>query len=207
MCLRWRARYGCKAICIRTAVIYWWYYNSRNIVDLSARKGGKVTGGVRYVEFNICWSACHKSLWRRRKVDDLGHRVSLPGLDAHPKDLEFLVNIPFPQTLRSMQTFLGSLNFYSRLIENFAIYASVLYVLHEADFHEITFSDKLGASKSKVGDNNEYSPKTGTMLIRTIAIHTTEVAGRNPGPNLPSWKIKSLLISFLSILIRIGLLW
>ena len=70
-------------------------------------------------------------------MDYLGHQISLAGLEAYPKDLESLVNIPFPKTLRSMQSFLGSLNYYSRFIEDFAIYASVLYELREADFHEI----------------------------------------------------------------------
>ena len=36
-----------------------------------------------------------------------------------------------------MQSFLGSLNYYSRFIEDFAIYASVLYELREVDFYEI----------------------------------------------------------------------
>ena len=78
-----------------------------------------------------------KSFWGRRKVNYMGHQISLAGLEAYPKDLESLVNIPFPKTLRSMQSFLGSLNYYSRFIEDFAIYASVLYELREADFHEI----------------------------------------------------------------------
>ena len=41
-----------------------------------------------------------KSFWGRRKVDYLGHQISAAGLEAHPKDLGSLVNIPFPQTLR-----------------------------------------------------------------------------------------------------------
>ena len=56
---------------------------------------------------------------------------------SSPKNLESLVNIPFPGTLRAMQSFLGSLNYYSRFIEDFAIYATVLYELRESDFHEI----------------------------------------------------------------------
>ena len=48
--------------------------------------------------------------WERHKVDYLGHQISLAGLEAHPKDLGSLVNVPFPRTLRSMQSFLGSLN-------------------------------------------------------------------------------------------------
>ena len=39
--------------------------------------------------------------------------------------------MPFPETLRAMQSFLGSLNFYSRFIENYSIKASCLYVLSD----------------------------------------------------------------------------
>ena len=42
-----------------------------------------------------------------------------------------------------MQSFLGSLNYYSRFIEDFAIYASVLYELREADFHGIRRMEKM----------------------------------------------------------------
>ena len=87
-----------------------------------------------------------KSFWGRLKVDYLGHQVSLQGLEAHPKDLGSIVNIPFPGTLRSMQSFLGSLNYYSRFIEDFAIYASVLYELRETDFHEISRDKEIMAS-------------------------------------------------------------
>ena len=58
-----------------------------------------------------------KSSWGPQKVNYLGHRVSHAGLEAYPKDLKSLVNIPFPRTLRSMQSFLGSLNYYSRFID------------------------------------------------------------------------------------------
>ena len=34
-----------------------------------------------------------------------------------------------------MQSFLGSLNYYSRFIEDYAIFASILYELREVDFH------------------------------------------------------------------------
>ncbi|POM58904.1 LOW QUALITY PROTEIN: Reverse transcriptase [Phytophthora palmivora] len=76
-----------------------------------------------------------KSFWDRQKVDYLGHRVSA---EIHPNDLSALQELPFPTNLRSMQSFLGSLNYYSRFIEDFAIYASVLCEHHEADFYEIT---------------------------------------------------------------------
>ena len=79
-------------------------------------------------------------------MDYLGRQVSLAGLEAHPNDLGSLVDIPFHRTLRSMQSFLGSLNYYGQLIEDFAIYASVLYELRKADFHEIRRMDKTESS-------------------------------------------------------------
>ncbi|KAL4158995.1 hypothetical protein PRNP1_004768 [Phytophthora ramorum] len=78
-----------------------------------------------------------KSFWGHRKVEYLGHRVSAEGLEANPKDLESLEKLPFPKTLRSMQSFLGSLNYYSRFIEDFAVYAAILYELREVDFYEM----------------------------------------------------------------------
>ncbi|POM58113.1 Reverse transcriptase [Phytophthora palmivora] len=87
-------------------------------------------------EWNLSISVA-KSFWGRQKVYYLGHRLSAEGLETHPKDLSALQELPFPTNLRSMQSFLGSLNYYSRFIEDFAIYASVLYELREADFYEI----------------------------------------------------------------------
>lgn len=86
-------------------------------------------------------------------MDYLGHQVSLARLEAHPRDLESLVNVPFPRTLRSMQSFLGSLNYYSRFIEDFAIYASVLYELREADFHEISRAGDVQMVPNGAGPN------------------------------------------------------
>ncbi|GMF15219.1 unnamed protein product [Phytophthora fragariaefolia] len=121
-----------------------------------------------------------KSFWGLRKVDYLGHRESADGLEAHPKDLESLTNLPFPRTLRSMQSFLESLNYYSRFIEDFAIYAAVLYELREADFHKIrvkveikTVPDPqlIGDGRSTVLDDGrgERAMIAFTMLKTKIA--------------------------------------
>ena len=45
---------------------------------------------------NLSFSSA-KSLWGCLKVDYLGHRVSSGGLDAHPKDLQSLVDLPPPR--------------------------------------------------------------------------------------------------------------
>ena len=54
-----------------------------------------------------------------------------------------------------MQSFVGSLNYYSRFIEDFAIYASVLYELREVEFFEI--------------NQREAGVKSVTTKIRKIA--------------------------------------
>ena len=77
---------------------------------------------------NVCdyWNlsiSAVKSSWGCRKVDYLGHQVSRGGLEAHPKDLQSLVDLPLPTTLKDMQSFLGSLNYYSQFIEGYDVYA------------------------------------------------------------------------------------
>ncbi|KAE8963674.1 hypothetical protein PF011_g28947 [Phytophthora fragariae] len=95
-------------------------------------------------KWNISISVA-KSFWGLKKVDYLGHRVSNEGLEAHPKDLSALTDLPFPRTLRAMQSFLGSLNYYRRFIEDMAIYTSVLYELREVDFAAIR--DQAGCER------------------------------------------------------------
>ncbi|POM65686.1 Hypothetical protein PHPALM_18562 [Phytophthora palmivora] len=82
-----------------------------------------------------------KSFWGMSKVEYLGHRVSKDGLEANPKDLKVLTDLAFPGSLRSVQSFLGSLNYYSRFIEDYAIYAAVLYELTEVDFAAMSKGD------------------------------------------------------------------
>ncbi|POM59650.1 LOW QUALITY PROTEIN: reverse transcriptase [Phytophthora palmivora] len=103
-------------------------------------------------EWNLSISVT-KSFWGRQKVDYLGHHESADGLETHPRDLSALQELPFPTNLRSMQSFLGSLNYYSRFIEDFAIYAPVLYELREADFYEIARRTKsTGDDESVIGE-------------------------------------------------------
>ncbi|OWY93870.1 reverse transcriptase [Phytophthora megakarya] len=63
------------------------------------------------------------------KIEYLGHKVSHNGLEANPKDLSSLTDLAFLGSLRAMY-----LNYYIRFIEDYAIYASVLYELREIDF-------------------------------------------------------------------------
>ncbi|OWZ20733.1 reverse transcriptase [Phytophthora megakarya] len=65
-----------------------------------------------------------KSFWGMDKVGYLGNRMSIAGLEAN--DLKSLTDLSFPGSLRSMH----------RFVEDYAIYASVLYELCEVEFAE-----------------------------------------------------------------------
>ncbi|POM67448.1 Reverse transcriptase [Phytophthora palmivora] len=81
------------------------------------------------------------SFWGMSKMEYLGQRVSQDGLEANLKDLKALTDLAFPGSPRSMQSFLGSLNYYSRFIEDYAIYGTVLYELREVDFAAMSKDD------------------------------------------------------------------
>ena len=51
------------------------------------------------------------------KVDYLGHRVYIEGLEVLPEDLESPVDLPLIITLKAMQLILGSFNHYNWYIE------------------------------------------------------------------------------------------
>jgi len=73
---------------------------------------------TRLTYFNISISAM-KSKFGKSSTDFLGHIISRDGLIAAPRGLQSVLDMPFPTTLRAMQSFTGSLNFYSRFIENY----------------------------------------------------------------------------------------
>lgn len=54
-----------------------------------------------------------------------------------------------------MQSFLGSLNYYSRFIEDHAIFASILYELREVDFHAWRCNLKDGDHPVTKGEDEE----------------------------------------------------
>ncbi|POM57742.1 Reverse transcriptase, partial [Phytophthora palmivora] len=103
-----------------------------------------------------------KSFWGMSKVEYLGHRVSKDGLEANPKDLKALTDLAFPGSLRSMQLFLGSLNYYGRFIEDDAIYAVVLYELREVDFAAMSKDDvwiQIERSMERRPDGEQVDPR------------------------------------------------
>ena len=77
-----------------------------------------------------------------------------------------------------MQSFLGSLNYYSRFIEDFVIYASVLYEMRETEFFE--------TSQMNVGDT------TSTKQIKEDRYPTME-GRRERDPNERTWWEKATI--------------
>jgi hypothetical protein len=68
-----------------------------------------------------------KSSFGKKKVQFLSHEISREGLRSTPRNLNSIMEMPFPSTQKGLQRFIGSLVYYHRFIENFATYAAVLY--------------------------------------------------------------------------------
>ncbi|OWY90076.1 hypothetical protein PHMEG_00041962 [Phytophthora megakarya] len=75
-----------------------------------------------------------KSIFVQPRVDFLSHEVVPEGLRADAKKIKRVTELSFPTTKKGMQSFLGALNYYSRFIQDFAVYAATLYQLKEEDF-------------------------------------------------------------------------
>ncbi|KAE8976640.1 hypothetical protein PR001_g25161 [Phytophthora rubi] len=121
-------------------------------------------------EWNLSISVV-KSFWGKDQVEYLGHKVSSHGLEANPKDLSALTDLPFPGSLRAMQSFLGSLNYYSKFIEDYAIYAAVLYELREVGFAAMSKPEtrsRIQNLAAAVGDDVEEAGKSAEADLRWI---------------------------------------
>ncbi|KAE9191732.1 hypothetical protein PF004_g21520 [Phytophthora fragariae] len=121
-------------------------------------------------EWNLSISVV-KSFWGKDRVEYLGHKVSSHGLEANPKDLSALTDVPFPGSLRAMQSFLGSLKYCSKFIEDYAIYAAVLYELREVDFAAMSKPEtrsRIQSLAAAVGDDVEEAGKSAEADLRWI---------------------------------------
>uniref|UniRef100_H3H486 Peptidase A2 domain-containing protein n=1 Tax=Phytophthora ramorum TaxID=164328 RepID=H3H486_PHYRM len=97
----------------------------------------------RFTECRISVSFT-KSIFVQPKVDFLSHEVSAEGIRADTKKMKAVTELPFPASKKGMQSFLGALNYYSRFIQDFAVYGAALYQLKDEDF---TPSGSLSAAK------------------------------------------------------------
>jgi hypothetical protein len=70
-----------------------------------------------------------KSEFGKRTIPYLSHEIGAEGIRATPKIAKGIEELPFPKTLKGVQSFLGSLNYYHKFIEDFPVVAAVLYKL------------------------------------------------------------------------------
>ncbi|POM65522.1 Reverse transcriptase [Phytophthora palmivora] len=59
----------------------------------------------------------------------LSHEISAEGLRATPKIVKGVEDLPFPSTLKGVQSFMGSVNYYNKFIEDLPVIAASLYEL------------------------------------------------------------------------------
>ncbi|OWZ08563.1 reverse transcriptase [Phytophthora megakarya] len=110
----------------------------------------KMTDWARLISdfVNPIWTFRYRFTWIPKMAGDLEHLDVFENLRirVNPKDLSALTDLEFPGSLRAMQSFLGCLNYYSRFIEEHAIYASVLYELREIDYAAM----RKGMNRSRI---------------------------------------------------------
>jgi len=70
-----------------------------------------------------------KSEFGKRSIPYLSYEISAEGIRATPKIAKGVHDLPFPKTLKGVQSFLGSLNYYHKFIKDFPVVAAVLYEL------------------------------------------------------------------------------
>ena len=63
----------------------------------------------------------------------LGHIVSSKGLEVDKANIEVIQNLPLPNTIRDLTSFLGHVDFYQRFIQDFAKVSKPLTTLFSKD--------------------------------------------------------------------------
>ncbi|OWY97332.1 reverse transcriptase [Phytophthora megakarya] len=89
-----------------------------------------------------------KSEFGKLTIPFLSHEVSADGIRALPKIVKGIEDLPFPSTYKGVQSFLGSLNYYNKFIEDLPVVAAVLY---ELDEERVRAGRNLEAAKESFG--------------------------------------------------------
>ena len=72
-----------------------------------------------------------KSSFGKKSIEFLSHKISRTGIRALPKIVKGIDQLRFPTSLKGVQSFLGSLNYYHKFIEDYSVIASALYELSD----------------------------------------------------------------------------
>ncbi|GMF62090.1 unnamed protein product [Phytophthora fragariaefolia] len=113
-----------------------------------------------------------KSMFVQPTVDFLSHAVSREGLRADAKKLKAITELSFPKTKKGVQAFLGALNYYSRFIQDFAVYGAALYQVRGEDFGPggdlSTAKRSFKALQTKVADAPILKPFDGAKEVHVM---------------------------------------
>ncbi|OWY91322.1 reverse transcriptase [Phytophthora megakarya] len=72
-----------------------------------------------------------KSEFGKLSIPYLSHEISAEGIRAKPKIAKGVQDLRFPTTMKGVQSFLGSLNYYHKFIEDYPVIAASLYELSD----------------------------------------------------------------------------
>ncbi|OWY97731.1 hypothetical protein PHMEG_00031670, partial [Phytophthora megakarya] len=93
-----------------------------------------------------------------------------------------VLNLPFPKTQKGVQSFLGSLNYYAKFIEDLPVLAATLYE----------------ASDEQLRSGRDFEkPKHAFMILKDRLVATPLLQHPDPGRHLPSWEIVAATGHFL----------
>ncbi|POM65125.1 Reverse transcriptase, partial [Phytophthora palmivora] len=87
-----------------------------------------------------------KSEFGKLSIPYLSHEISAEGLRATPKIFKGVEDLPFPSTLKGVQTFMGSLNYYNKFIEDLPVIAATLHPDRTRPFVIIPHANPWAAS-------------------------------------------------------------
>ncbi|OWZ23269.1 LOW QUALITY PROTEIN: reverse transcriptase [Phytophthora megakarya] len=116
-----------------------------------------------------------KSEFRKRTISYLSHEIEAEGIRVKPK-----IAKGFPTTLKGVRSFLGSLNYYNKYIEDLAVVAAVLYELTD---EQIRAGRDLEPAKEPLKFSNKkclYSAIEASV-VKSEKLET----GNDPRPRKP----------------------
>ncbi|KAJ8566445.1 hypothetical protein ON010_g6679 [Phytophthora cinnamomi] len=117
---------------------------------------------LRYLNISV---SLPKSEFGKLTIPYLSHEISAEGIRSMPKIAKCVQDLPFPSTIKGVQSFLGSLNYYNNFIEDLPVVAASLYELTE---------DQVHAGR----DLSERKKRTGVVKV---------VAGDSSGSTRRRW--------------------
>ncbi|OWY92929.1 hypothetical protein PHMEG_00037854 [Phytophthora megakarya] len=89
-----------------------------------------VLGRSSYID-DIAHVSLPKSEFGKLSIPYLSHEISAEGIRATPKIAKGIQDLPFPTTMKGVQSFLGSLNYNHKFIEDYPVIAASLYELSD----------------------------------------------------------------------------